>query len=62
MVAVRFYLFIGIISWAIFNVVIVQNMKNQRRAEKPLIHPTNEDNDKLPKIRTNGHVALLAEK
>lgn len=63
MAAVKFYLFIGIASWAIFNVVIVQqNMKkNQRRPEKPQIKFTNENNEKLTKVRTNGHIAHLAE-
>ena len=62
MVAVKFYLFIGILSWAVFYVVVVKNMKNQRRPEKPQIRSTNEDNEKvIYKTHTNGHVKLLAE-
>lgn len=61
MVAVKFYLFIGILSWAIFYVV-VKNMKKQRRPEKPEITSANGDNEKLIyKVHTNGHVKLLAE-
>ena len=62
MAAVKFYLFIGIASWAIFNIIIVQNMKkNQRRPEKSQIKFTNENNEKLTKVHTNGHIAHLAE-
>lgn len=61
MVAVKFYLIIGIISWAIFNVAITQNKKIQRNPKKPQIQSTNDTNEKLTKARTNGHVALLAE-
>lgn len=62
MVAVKFYLFIGIVSWAIFNLVIVQqNMKNQRKPEKPQINFTKENDEKLTKVRTNGHVTLHTE-
>ena len=62
MIAVKFYLFIGILSWAVFYVVVIKNMKNQRRPEKPQIRSTNEDNEKLiHKNHTNGHVKLLAE-
>ena len=61
MTAVKFYLFIGILSWAIFYFVVVKNMKNQKRPEKAQMRSTNEDEKLIYKTRTNGHVKLLAE-
>ena len=61
MTAVKFYLFIGILSWAIFYFVVVNNMKNQKRPEKAQMRSTNEDEKLIYKIHTNGHVKLLAE-
>ena len=64
MVAVKFYLLIGILIWAIFYAVVVQNMKKPRRPEKPQMQSAiEEDNKELThKAYTNGYVKLLAEK
>lgn len=62
MVAVKFYLFFIIISWAIFNLFVVQSMKHQKRPEKSQMQQsTNQDNEKLIEANGNGHVKLLAE-
>lgn len=58
MAAVKFYLLFGILSWAIFNIVIIQTMKRQRR---PDVQSTNENSGKLTKAHTNGLVKPLAE-
>ena len=64
MVAVKFYLLIGILIWAIFYAAVVQNMKKPRRPEKSQMQSAiKEDSKELTqKAYTNGHVELLAEK
>ena len=62
MVAVKFYLFFIIFGWAIFNIVVAQNMKKQRRPEKLQIEPTNEDSKTLTEANNaNGYIQHLAE-
>jgi len=59
MVAVKFYLFIVILSWAIFNVAVAQNMKKRRRPDKSQVHYTN--GGLTAEIGTRNHVKVLDE-